>query len=111
MSNFVILAKHSLVLTRGGDAGRSTYSVDEAAQLAEVHPELVRYYFRLGLFGPHRAETDSEPVFDDDAIYELRRIEHYRRHYGVSRQALPLISRLLREVARLEAEVRFRQAP
>jgi DNA-binding transcriptional MerR regulator len=111
MSNFVIIENHTLVLSRGAAGARSTYTLADAAQLADVHPELVRYYWRLGLFGPVRGETESEPVFDDDALYELRRIEHYRRHFGVNRRALPLISRLLREVARLEAEVRFRGAP
>jgi DNA-binding transcriptional MerR regulator len=108
MSNFVILEKHSLVLAPSAPSARSRYSIDDAAQLAEVHPELVRYYWRIGLFGPARGELEPEPLFDDDAIYELRRIEHYRRHYGVNRRALPLISRLLRELARLEAEVQFR---
>jgi DNA-binding transcriptional MerR regulator len=111
MSNFVIIENHSIVLTRSAPAARSTYSIEDAAKVADVHPELVRYYCRIGLFGPSRAESDSDPVFDDDAIYELRRIEHYRRHYGVNRNALPLISSLLREVARLEAEVRFRGSP
>jgi hypothetical protein len=107
MSNFVILENRALVIR---ESGRSTYSVDDAAALSGLHPELVRYYCRIGLFGPSRADAASEPVFDDDAIYELRRIEHYRRHYGVSRRALPLISGLLHEVARLEAELRFTQA-
>jgi DNA-binding transcriptional MerR regulator len=110
MSNFIILENRSFALTRADSPTRSTYSLADAAQVADVHPELVRYYVRLGLFGPARGSPESEPVFDDDAIYELRRIEHYRRHYGVNRRALPLISRLLREVARLEAEVRFRAA-
>ena len=108
MNNFVILENRSIVIR---EPGRSTYSVDEAAALSDLHPELVRYYCRIGLFGPSRADAAWEPVFDDDAIYELRRIEHYRRHYGVSRRALPLISGLLHEVARLEAEVRFRRSP
>jgi DNA-binding transcriptional MerR regulator len=111
MSNFVILENHSLVLTLAEPAARSAYSLDDAARLADVHPELVRYYCRLGLFGRPQAQPGSEPVFDDDALYELRRIEHYRRHFGVNRRALPVISRLLREVARLEAEVRFRGSP
>jgi DNA-binding transcriptional MerR regulator len=111
MSNFVIIETRSISASRPSPATRSTYSLDEAAQVADVHPELVRYYCRLGLFGSDRADSKSEPVFDDDAVYELRRIEHYRRHYGVNRSALPLISRLLHEVARLEAEVRFRGTP
>ena len=108
MSNFVILENNSLELTLADRGARSTYSLDDAARIAEVHPELVRYYWRLGLFGRLAGESGPDPVFDDDALYELRRMEHYRRHYGVNRRALPLISRLLRDLARLEAEVRFR---
>jgi DNA-binding transcriptional MerR regulator len=110
MSNFVIIENQSIELTRA-PATRSTHSLEDAAKVADVHPELLRYYCRVGLFGPHHAESGSDPIFDDDAIYELRRIEHYRRHYGVNRRALPLISSLLRELARLEAEVRFRGFP
>jgi DNA-binding transcriptional MerR regulator len=107
MSNIVIVQNRAVALAGGEPASRSTYSLEDAAKLADVHPELVRYYWRTGLFGPVRPDAGPEPLFDDDAIYELRRIEHYRRHYGVNRSALPVISRLLREVARLEAEVRF----
>jgi DNA-binding transcriptional MerR regulator len=111
MSNFVILEARSVELERTGGGSPSAYSLSDAARLADVHPELLRYYCRLGLFGNRTAAGAPEPVFDDDALYELRRIEHYRRHYGVNRRALPLISRLLRELARLEAEVRFRGYP
>jgi DNA-binding transcriptional MerR regulator len=110
MSDFVITENQSIVLTRGPST-RQTYSLEDAARAADVHPELLRYYCRVGLFGPDKGDPESDPVFDDDAIYELRRIEHYRRHYGVNRRALPLISGLLRELARLEAEVRFRGFP
>jgi DNA-binding transcriptional MerR regulator len=111
MSNFVILEKHTFVLARRDPDGRSTYSIDAAAELAGVHPEMIRYYCRVGLFPPMQHGGDGEPLFDEDSLYELRRIEHYRRHYGVNRRALPLISRLLRDVARLEAEVRFQRNP
>ncbi len=87
--------------------GRPYYSLDVASELAGVHPELVRYYWRRGFFNSTRPGAGPDPLFDDDALYELRRIEHYRLHYGVSRRALPLVCRLLREVARLETEVRF----
>ncbi len=108
MSNFVIVEKHTLVLAPGEASGRQVHSLGAASELAGVHPEMILYYCRLGLVDAVGGDARSEPVFDDDAIYELRRIEHFRRHYGVSRRALPLIHRLLRDVARLEAEVRFR---
>ncbi|HEY4989517.1 MAG TPA: MerR family transcriptional regulator [Opitutaceae bacterium] len=110
MSNFIILTRHGNVPGRHGD-GRSTYTLEAAAELADVHPELVRYYLSQGVFGPLAAGEGQTPLFDEDAVYELRRIEHFRRHYGVHRRALPLISRLLRDVARLEAELRFRREP
>lgn len=86
---------------------RATYSLEVAAEVAGVHPELARHYWKRGLVGSYRDGDEADPVFDDDALYELRRIEHYRRYFGVSRRALPLLCRLLREVARLEDEVRF----
>jgi DNA-binding transcriptional MerR regulator len=100
-------SKKSSVTVVSVSRGRATYSLGVAAELAGVHPELARYYWQRGLLGSGRPAQGEDPVFDDDALYELRRIEHYRQHFGVSRRALPLLCRLLREVARLEAEVRF----
>jgi DNA-binding transcriptional MerR regulator len=107
MINFVILEKHSLVLTRAEYPGRSAYSLEEAAELSGVHPDMVRYYVRLGILGEGSLRPGVEPIFDDDALYELRRIEHYRRNYGVNRRSLRLVCNLWREVERLEAELRF----
>lgn len=90
-------------------AAPATYSLESAARFGDVHPEMLRYYCRLGLFGPDRAGPDAEMIFDDDALYELRRFEHYRRHHGVDRKTLRLICRLEREVDRLQTEVRFRR--
>ncbi len=98
---------YSLVLVRMADAGPSTYSLEAAAELAGVHPDMLRYYCRLGLFGEARAQPDAEPVFDDDALYELRRFEHYRQKQGVNRKTLRLICGLWREVDRLQTELRF----
>jgi len=83
------------------------YSLEAAAELADVHPEIVLHYCELGLLGDAYVQRHSQSVFDDNAVYELRRIEHYRRHHGINRQALPLVIGLLREVERLQAEVRF----
>jgi DNA-binding transcriptional MerR regulator len=86
--------------------GRPTYTLDAAASAAGVQPEMVRFYVESGVVATFTV-VRGQPRLDDDALYELRRIEHYRRHYGVNRQALPVIGTLLRELARLEAEVRF----
>ncbi|MFA6289203.1 MAG: hypothetical protein WC661_17610 [Opitutaceae bacterium] len=97
----------SLVIVHAADTGPATHSLETAAALAGVHPAMLRHYCRLGLFGEARAQPDAEPVFDDDALYELRRFEHYRLKQGVNRKTLRLICGLWREVDRLQAELRF----
>ena len=101
----------SLTLVRVTEASPAVYSLEAAAHLAGVHPEMLRYYCQLGLFGEARARPEAGLVFDDDALYELRRFEHFRRDYGMNRRTLRLISGLWREVERLEAEVRFLRGP
>ncbi len=103
--------KYSLTLVRVRTAGPATYSLEVAARLAGVHPEILRYYSRRGLFGEARARPETELIFDDDAIYELRRFEHSRRHDGIDRRTLRLIASLRREVERLGAEARFLRGP
>ena len=107
MSKPVFSNSHFLMLIGVTEAGPAVYSLEDAARLAGVHPEMLRYYCQLGLFGEARARPEAELVFDDDALYELRRFEHYRRHHGVNRQTLRLICELWRDVERLEAELRF----
>ena len=107
MSEPVFANNYSLTLVTVTEAGPAIYSLEDTARLARVHPELLRHYCRLGLFGEARARPEAELVFDDDALYELRRFEHYRRRHGVNRQTLRLICDLWRDVERLEAELRF----
>ncbi|SDU04994.1 hypothetical protein SAMN05444156_1668 [Verrucomicrobium sp. GAS474] len=98
---------HSLALVWVGEAQPASYSLETAARLGGVHPEMLRHYCRLGLFGDRWKGTGAEPVFDDDALYELRRFEHYRLHHGVSRRTLRMICGLWRELDRLQGELRL----
>jgi DNA-binding transcriptional MerR regulator len=87
------------------------YSVEVAADHTGLHPEIIRYYCQSGLLGDEYAEREPDPTFDADALFALRRIEHYRTHHGVNRHALPLLGALEREVDRLEGELRFLRGP
>ena len=98
---------YALVLLPVAEAGPATYSLEDAARLGGVHPEMLRYYCRLGVLGETRAQPEAELAFDDDALFELRRFEHQRRHHGIDRNTLRLICGLRRDVDRLQAEVRF----
>ena len=107
MNEPVFSGKYSLMVVRVTETGPTTYSLEEAARLGGVHPEMLRYYCRLGVFGEERARPGIELVFDDDSLYELRRFEQYRRQHAVDRKTLRLICSLQRQVERLQSELRF----
>lgn len=111
MSNFIFYTNPARTLLCVPPATRIRYSLEAAADLTGVHPEMLRYYCRLGLLGSPGQPAEHSPSFSDDELYEVRRIEHYRRQHGVSRQALPLFCALSREVERLQAELRFLRGP
>jgi DNA-binding transcriptional MerR regulator len=87
--------------------GGRTYSLEEAARLSGLHPDMLQHYCRIGLLGRGYARENREPIFNDNSLYELRRIEHARVLHGLNRNALPLLCELWREVDELRAEVRF----
>lgn len=111
MTNFIFYENPTLTITCVPASAPALYSLSTAAHLTGVHPELLRHYCQLGLVGGPRAEAEYEPTFDDNALFEVRRIEHFQRDLGVNRQALPLICGLLREVDRLQTEIRFLRGP
>ncbi len=111
MTNFIFYVNPTLTLACASAGAPAVYSLETAAHLCGVHPEVLRHYCQIGLFGEARADPMAEPVFDDNALFELRRIEHYRTHHGVSRQTLRHICDLWREVERLQAELRFLRGP
>lgn len=100
-------ARYALVLVGVTAARPTAYSLEDAARLANLHPEMLRFYCQQGFFGEARRQSSGELIFDDDALFELRRFEHYRRRHGVNRKALRLIAGLSREVERLQNELRF----
>jgi len=87
------------------------FSLDAAAQLTGVHRELLLYYYRAGLIDALHGIEETELFFEESALDEIRRIEHYRRHLGVGRRALPLVCELRRQADRQHIELRFLGGP
>ena len=111
VTDFTFYTNPTLTLICLPPRPRALFSLDDAARLTGVHPDLLRYYNQVGLVETQRTAASAELSFDEDALQEVRRIEHYRRHLGVGRRALPLICELQRESERLHIELRFLQAP
>ena len=101
------MAARVLVLVNSIEASGPPYALEVAARLTAVHPDLLRYYCMTGLLGEKHMSPDPAMVFDDNALYAVRRIEYLRRHHGVNRRTLPLVIGLIRESERLHAELRF----
>jgi len=97
---------YSLLVIASDANASAVYTLDEAARIVGVHPERLRHYCRRGLFGADLARIETEPVFDDDRLYEVRRFEHFRRHHGVNQETLRLLCALWREIERLKVELR-----
>ncbi len=85
----------------------TAYSLESAAHLTGVQPEVLRHYCLLGLLGEDKTNPVSDPLFDHAALDELRRIELYRHHYGINPLAIPLVWGLVNEVGKLQKEIRI----
>jgi DNA-binding transcriptional MerR regulator len=96
MKNFILYVSPTWALACQPAAETAFFSLETVARLTGVHSDLIGYYCRLGLLSPAETDWRGDPLFTADAIDELRRIEHYRRHLGVHRRALPLIRDLRR---------------
>ena len=110
-TTFTFLVNPTLTLVCVPAGAPALFSLGIAADLTGVHPDMLRYYCRVGLLGVDRTGMLHEPTFDEDALLEVRRIEHYRRHLAVSRRALPLVCELRREADRRHIEIHFLRCP
>jgi hypothetical protein len=104
---FVLYSSSDLALVCLPAGLTPLFSIEDAAGLTGVHPEMLRYYRRLGLLGGHVLGPETEPAFDADALDEVRRIEHYRRDLGVRRRALSLVCDLWRACEERHIEISF----
>ena len=111
MTNFIFYTSPTLTLVCVPSGAPVLFSLDAASRLTGVHAEMLRYYCRLGLLDSHCGAWDGPLLFDENALCEVRRIEHYRRHLGASRRALPLICQLWRESERLQIKLHFLRGP
>ena len=109
-TRFTFHVNPTLTLVCLPDDTPAVFSLETAAQLTGVHPEMLRYYCRAGLVDSIHGISESELFFEGSALQQVRRIEHYRRDLAVGRQALPLICELQQEAERRHVEIRFLRA-
>jgi DNA-binding transcriptional MerR regulator len=83
------------------------YSLDAAAQLADVPRRSILIYCRAGLICPILQPPHGALAFTEEAIYTVRRIEQMRTLHGLSLAWIKTLFDLTAELERLRAEVQF----
>jgi len=109
MTKFTFYVNPTVTLLCIPDGAPTLFSLETSALLTGVHPDMLRYYCRLGLIDAQAEGPGGAPAFDESSLREVRRIEHYRRRLGVSRRALPLVCELRREGERRKIDLQFLQ--
>ena len=89
------------------EAGK-LFDLRTAAKDTAVDPDGIRAYCREGLVRAIDYKEDGEPLFDEDAIYWLRRIQNLRTEMQLEGRGLRIVLDLLREVEQLRQELRAR---
>lgn len=110
-TDFVFYQNPTLTLVCVPHENGIAFSLEAAADLTGIHPDLLRYYWRTGLIEVRRGTPGAGLFVDERALHEIRQIEHYRTHLGVGRRALPLICKLQRESAGQQIELHFLRCP
>lgn len=85
------------------------YAIEAVAEITHVSRRLIVVYCEHGFVTPVAKPSESEWLFDDDAIHRLRHIEHLRSEYGVNMAGVRMILEMLGELDQLREEVRFRR--
>jgi DNA-binding transcriptional MerR regulator len=86
---------------------QTVYTIEVAAQLAQVPRRLIVLYYKHGLVSPIKDPAGSGWFFNDEAIRIVRRIEYLRSACGLNLAGIKLVMALVDEVENLRAELRF----
>ncbi len=86
------------------------YSLDAVVHLTGVSRRSILVYCKTGLLSPAGDPQQGEFSFDDEAIYRIRRVEHLREVHGVNLAGIRMIFDLMKELQRLENEMRFHRS-
>ena len=87
------------------DTGK-LFDLRTAAEYTAVDPDGIRAYCREGLIRATRFKEDGEPLFDEDGIYWLRRIQSLRTEMRLEGPGLRIVLDLMQEVERLRQQLR-----
>jgi DNA-binding transcriptional MerR regulator len=83
------------------------YSLEAATHLTGVSRRSILVYCKTGLVRPVVDEEYGAMSFDEEAIYNIRKVEYLKRLHGVNLAGIKMIFELMQKVKQLEDEMRF----
>lgn len=86
-------------------SNEAPYTIEDLARRAGVSPTLVQRYLEEGLLAPIAGNARTSWFFDDNALFELRRIQRLRRELGVNLAGVAVIHELLQQIDELKTEI------
>jgi len=81
-------------------------TVDELADVAHLHPDLIEIYVDFGLLEPVRRDG-RHLLFDAEAVLRLRAIQRLRRDLGVNLSGVAVILDLTRRLRLMQQELEW----
>lgn len=86
-------------------SNEAPYTIEDLARRARVAPALVQRYLEEGLLAPIAGNARTSWFFDDNALFELRRIQRLRHELGVNIAGVAVIRELLQQIDELKTEL------
>lgn len=86
-------------------SNQAPYTLEELARLAGVPPALVQRYLDEGLLASVAGNARTSWFFDDNTLFQLRRIQRLRHELGVNIAGVAVIHELLQQIEELKAEL------
>src|SRR3974377_1971724 len=106
-SEFQFEAHYVEVQTVNPEAGK-LLSLATAAKAVSLPPEQIQMLSERGLIRSFPGQESVEPMFDDDAIFWLRRLKSLQAQGAINAAGVDVFLELLQEVERLRRELRAR---
>ena len=85
-------------------SGKKFFTLEEISRETGLHPSFIKRCIDLGIVSLRETEEDCL-LFEEDAIYRLRRIQRIRNDLGINLMGAGIISDLMDEIKNLEGKI------
>ncbi len=96
------MVKHDIIIYEQ-ETGRTLLNIREVSRFVNLHPEMIRRFFMLGLIDPYIEKP--EPLFEDSVLQRIEKIVRLKQDLGINLSGCGLVLDLLDRIAELEKQI------